>query len=315
MSLRVSSVVGAALVCALLMLPRPAMAGPFDALPTEVRTTAEPLDLLVMVPQTGLRVQYSPTLSLAPVASFGGPVGMLFSGILERRERDGLRKKGRAFDPSLADFDAHALALTATRAAFAETVWLRAADARVATNGEAMARDLPAARATLTFEYAVNPSNTRVFVACALKVRGGDPVSGWQDSNLRYENQSEASIEWEGAPSKQARFTMLTANNGERLKRYLEEAFYSCARLTKRRAELSAEEIAEIRARPETTIVLKEGWLQIGGWLVDGPDGTVRGKFGPLGVRKTFTAPGTPGVLLLGYTGFFHNRVDPSPNR
>lgn len=314
MSCRVWGSVGIALACAALLLPDSSLAKRYDGLPAEVRETAEPLDLLVVIPQQGLQVQYSETLTPVTFDNFGGPIGTLISGILARRELAGLRKKARAFDGSLTGFDVNALAMDSTRAAFAGTSWLRSADAKLAPSDMTMS-DLRLGQATLTYEYAVDPSSWRVFVACALKIGGTDPATGWESENLRFSHVFVASIEWEGgASSKKARFATLTANNGERLRSYLAESFRTCAQLAKRRSEMSAEQMTQIRARPTTTITFKTGFpQQFEGWQVGERDGTVRGKYGMLGIGKTFTAPGTSGVLLLRDHGLWHNRVDVLP--
>jgi hypothetical protein len=310
---RVSGALGTVLAFVALMLPHAAAAKFYDSLPTEVRETAEPLDLLIVIPQRGMRVQYMSPLNSNSVVNFYGPIGGLIAGALERRERESLRKQGLPFDGPLAGFDVGALAMASTRAVFAQTSWLRASDAKLATD-RSTSSDLRVGQAVLTYEYSIDPPNSRIFVTCQLQIGGTDAATGWEQSNLRYSSASEASIEFQGGPpSKQARFAMLTANQGARLRQHIGEAFHSCARLTLRRAEMSAEHVAELRTRRESSIMIKSGLPQLGGWIVDGAENTVRGKYGLIGAGRTFTAPDTSGVTLLRGHGLWHNRVEVLP--
>lgn len=310
---RVSGALGTVLAFAALMLPHAAAAKLYDSLPTQVRDTAEPLDLLVVIPQRGMRVQYMSEMNTGPVLNLDGPIGGLIAGMLARRERESLRRKGLAFEEPLAGFDIGALAMASVRAAFSDTSWLRAGDARLATD-QFTSSDLRVGQAVLTYEYSVEPSNARVYVTCGLQIGGTDPATGWKAPNLRYSSVSEASIEFDaGSLSKEQRLAMLSANNGERLRRYLDEAFHDCARLTLRRSQMSAEQVADIRKSKQIVITLRKSGTQLGGWVVDGAGNTTPGKYGLLGISKTFTAHDTSGVVLLGGYGLWHNRVDVLP--
>jgi hypothetical protein len=76
---------------------------------------------------------------------------------------------------------------------------------------------------------------------------------------------------------------------------------------------MSAEHVAELRTRRESSIMIKSGLPQLGGWIVDGAENTVRGKYGLIGAGRTFTAPDTSGVTLLRGHGLWHNRVEVLP--
>ena len=269
-------------------------------IPEELRKAARPIELSVFVPQDGMRVQYVPELNPRPWVN-EGLIGNMIQRALNGQAKKAAITRGKVFAPGMGDLNVSELALRATRDAFSCIPWLKVGGIQTI---EATQETASIRRASLIFEYAIDPAFHRVFAGCTLHITRPREATDSKEKTPKpadvtiYQGINQSAIDVVGLPSdKRARLAYFAQSQEMHLKSYLTDAMIRCATLAARGTEFGSAEVQALRTRKMTTITTQDN-TQFQGWLIEGQENLVDGIFGPFGIKKTFIRAGTRGTLI-----------------
>lgn len=306
-------------VTTMLLAASPAEAKdkPWEAIPADLRSQQQPIELVVHVKQEALGVGYDPGVARD---TGGGIIGALIDAGIDSSSQKGAAGTLAATRDIFKGADAEALLLNSIRESIRPIPWIKLRDGALRDNSdEAKNALLDAATGPYLLDadcsYSISQRFQAVYAYCdlAIAAKSGQakPEDRWKPKNLRFYHYVETEVALlNPASGIQGRRAQWMANSAALLRSSLERALAKVGPLVAQRLLMTDQDLLAAKTKPKARFVT--AYVGMGlehkGQVIEGFDNIV-GKHHPnAGGLMLLYKQGTDGVVLLQQgNSLYHN--------